>query len=30
MTLPLIGAPLVGLSLLIWRLVPEGVREPLT
>jgi len=27
MTLPLIGAPLVALSLLIWRRVPEGERE---
>ena len=27
MTLPLIGAPLVGLSLLIWLRVPEGGRE---
>ncbi len=28
MTLPLLGGPLVGLSLLIWRLVPEGEPEP--
>ena len=28
MTLPLLGGPLVGLSLLIWRRVPEGDREP--
>lgn len=28
MALPLIGGPLVGLSLLIWRRVPEGEREP--
>jgi predicted MFS family arabinose efflux permease len=27
MTLPLIGMPLVALSLLIWRRVPEGERE---
>ena len=27
MTLPLLGAPLVALSLLIWRRVPEGERE---
>lgn len=27
MALPLIGGPLVGLSLLIWRRVPEGERE---
>lgn len=27
MALPLIGGPLVGLSLLIWRRVPEGARE---
>jgi len=27
MTLPLIGAPLVGLALVIWRWVPEGERE---
>jgi predicted MFS family arabinose efflux permease len=27
MALPLIGVPLVGLSLLIWRRVPEGERE---
>ena len=27
MTLPLIGAPLVALSLLFWRRVPEGERE---
>ena len=27
MALPLIGGPLVGLSLLIWRQVPEGERE---
>ncbi len=27
MTLPLIGGPLVGLSLLIWLRVPEGVGE---
>ena len=29
MTLPLIGGPLVGLSLLIWRWVPESAPEPL-
>ena len=28
MTLPLLGGPLVGLALLIWRRVPEGEREP--
>lgn len=28
MTLPLIGGPLVALSLLIWRRVPEGEPEP--
>jgi len=28
MALPLLGAPLVALSLLIWRRVPEGEREP--
>lgn len=27
MTLPLIGAPVVGLALLIWRRVPEGEGE---
>jgi predicted MFS family arabinose efflux permease len=27
MALPLIGIPLVGLSLLIWRRVPEGERQ---
>jgi len=27
MTLPLIGGPLVGLALVIWRWVPEGERE---
>ena len=27
MALPLIGGPLVGVSLLIWRRVPEGARE---
>jgi predicted MFS family arabinose efflux permease len=27
MALPLIGAPLVALSLLFWRRVPEGERE---
>jgi predicted MFS family arabinose efflux permease len=29
MMLPLIGIPLVGIALLIWRRVPEGEREPL-
>ena len=28
MMLPLLGGPLVGLALLIWRHVPEGEREP--
>lgn len=29
MALPLIGGPLIGVSLLIWRLVSEGEPEPL-
>jgi DHA1 family putative efflux transporter-like MFS transporter len=29
MALPMIGVPLVAVSLLIWRSVPEGEREPL-
>jgi predicted MFS family arabinose efflux permease len=27
LTLPLIGGPLIGVALLIWRRVPEGERE---